>query len=85
MGSIRAGLVFQLKEAVGIDCITEREEGFLRRAIPANAPVSLEALHRFLMERGVAPYRFPDKLLVVRDIPRDTQGKILRDEILRSI
>jgi 2,3-dihydroxybenzoate-AMP ligase len=50
-----------------------------------NAPVSLEALHRFLMERGVAPYKFPDKLLVVRDIPRDTQGKILRDEILRSI
>lgn len=31
--SIRAGLVFQLKEAVGIDCIREREEHFVRRAI----------------------------------------------------
>ena len=33
IGSIRAGLVFQLKAAVGIDCIAEREERFLRRAI----------------------------------------------------
>lgn len=50
-----------------------------------NAPVSLEALHRFLMERGVAPYKFPDKLLVVRDIPRDASGRILRDAILAQI
>jgi mycobactin salicyl-AMP ligase len=50
-----------------------------------NAPVSLEALHRFLMERGVAPYKFPDKLLVVRDIPRDRTGRILRDEILQQV
>jgi acyl-CoA synthetase (AMP-forming)/AMP-acid ligase II len=50
-----------------------------------NAPVSLEALHRFLMERGVAPYKFPDKLLVVRDIPRDKAGRILREEILAQV
>ncbi len=50
-----------------------------------NAPVSLEALHRFLMERGVSPYKFPDKLLVVRDIPRDTQGRIRRDQILAQV
>jgi len=31
--SIRAGLVFQLKEAVGTDAIREREEDFIRRAI----------------------------------------------------
>jgi selenocysteine lyase/cysteine desulfurase len=31
--SIRAGLVFQLKEAVGTDLIREREESFIRRAI----------------------------------------------------
>ena len=31
--SIRAGLVFQLKEAVGIDLIREKEERFVRRAI----------------------------------------------------
>lgn len=49
------------------------------------APVSLEALHRFLTERGVAPYKFPDRLLVVKHIPRDAQGHILRDEILRQI
>jgi acyl-CoA synthetase (AMP-forming)/AMP-acid ligase II len=50
-----------------------------------NAPVSLEALHRFLMERGVSPYKFPDKLLVVRDIPRDTQSKIVRADILAQV
>jgi acyl-CoA synthetase (AMP-forming)/AMP-acid ligase II len=50
-----------------------------------SAPVSLEALHRFLMERGVAPYKFPDRLLVVRDIPRDAQGNILREEILKQV
>jgi selenocysteine lyase/cysteine desulfurase len=33
--SIRAGLVFQLKEAVGPDIIREREEIFIRRAIAA--------------------------------------------------
>ena len=33
VGSIRAGLVFQLKEAVGIEAIREREESFIRRAI----------------------------------------------------
>jgi selenocysteine lyase/cysteine desulfurase len=31
--SIRAGLVFQLKEAVGADVIREREQAFIRRAI----------------------------------------------------
>ena len=31
--SIRAGLVFQLKEAVGAEAIREREESFIRRAI----------------------------------------------------
>src|SRR5438105_5320386 len=31
--SIRAGLVFQLKEAVGVETIREREEGFIDRAI----------------------------------------------------
>jgi selenocysteine lyase/cysteine desulfurase len=31
--SIRAGLVFQLKEAVGVDAIREREESFIRRAV----------------------------------------------------
>jgi len=33
IGSIRAGLVFQLKEAVGYEAIYEREHDFIRRAI----------------------------------------------------
>lgn len=31
--SIRAGLVFQLKQAVGVEAIREREQSFIRRAI----------------------------------------------------
>ncbi|MCA9738210.1 MAG: aminotransferase class V-fold PLP-dependent enzyme [Gemmatimonadota bacterium] len=33
VGSIRAGLVFLVKETVGVDTIREREESFIRRAI----------------------------------------------------
>jgi mycobactin salicyl-AMP ligase len=47
--------------------------------------VSLEALKDFLAGRGVAPYKFPDKLLVVKQIPRDADGRVLRDEILRQV
>lgn len=43
--SIRAGLVFQLKEAVGVDTILALEHDFLRRAITAwNAHPSIEVL-----------------------------------------
>ena len=43
--SIRAGLVFQLKEAVGVDTIVALEHDFLRRAITAwNSHPSIEVL-----------------------------------------
>ncbi len=48
-------------------------------------PVTLEALNRFLEERRVAPYKFPDKLLIVNRIPRDEDGRVLRDEILLQV
>ena len=48
-------------------------------------PVSLDALITFLEDRRVAPYKLPDKLLVVRQIPRDAQGRILREEILKQV
>lgn len=35
VGSIRAGLVFQLKQQVGVDYIREREDDFVRRCIDA--------------------------------------------------
>lgn len=53
--------------------------------VPApSVPVSLEALHLFLAERSVAPYKFPDKLLVVPEIPREGRT-VLREEILRQV
>lgn len=48
-------------------------------------PVALGALHRFLVERQVAPYKFPDRLLVVKQIPRDAEGRVLREQILQQV
>jgi mycobactin salicyl-AMP ligase len=48
-------------------------------------PVSLEALHRFLEQRGVALYKFPDRLLSVKQIPRDADGRLLREQILTQV
>ncbi len=48
-------------------------------------PVTLEALTRFLEERRVAPYKFPDKIVIVRQIPRDADGRVLREQILLQV
>jgi mycobactin salicyl-AMP ligase len=48
-------------------------------------PILLEALTQFLEERHVASYKFPDKLVVVRQIPRDGNGGVLRDQILKQV
>ncbi len=50
--SIRAGLVFQLKEAVGVEVIREREEVLLRRAVTAWRQVpEIEILGNLAAER----------------------------------
>ena len=50
--SIRAGLVFQLKEAVGTDVIRAHEEGFVRRAITAwSSNPSIQVLGNLDAER----------------------------------
>ena len=48
-------------------------------------PVSLEALHAYLHGLDVAPYKFPDQIVVVRDIPRDASDRVLREQILAQI
>lgn len=53
--------------------------------IRPGVPASLEALCSFLAERGIAPYKFPDRLLTVEAIPRDAQGRVLRDEIVLRV
>jgi acyl-CoA synthetase (AMP-forming)/AMP-acid ligase II len=47
--------------------------------------ISLETLTQFLKDRGVAPYKFPDRLLVVKQIPRDAGGSVLREQILQQV
>jgi len=50
-----------------------------------SASISLEGVHRFLKDRGVAPYKFPDRLLVVKEIARDRNGRVLREQILSRV
>jgi len=66
--SIRAGLVFQLKEAVGADLIREREERLLRRALDAwNAEPTIEVLGNQEAER----------LSIVSFVVRTPSGRFL--------
>ncbi len=83
VGSIRAGLIFQLKEAVGIDCITEREEHFVHRAIERWDE------HPNIMILGS---RDADRLsivsFVVRDVPDGTDpvpGRYLHHNFVVSV
>ncbi len=83
VGSIRAGLVFQLKEAVGIECITEREERFLRRAVPQWDE------HPNLMILGSHDAeRLSIVSFVVRDVPPGTEpvpGRYLHHNFVVSV
>jgi len=47
--------------------------------------IAIEALNRFLEQQSVARYKFPDRILIVRRIPRDDDGRVLRDQILLQV
>ncbi len=83
VGSIRAGLIFQLKEAVGIECITAREERFVRRAIAAWDE------HPNLMILGSHDAdRLSIVSFVVRDVPPGTEpvpGRYLHHNFVVSV
>ncbi len=51
---------------------------------PDQAP-SLERLKAFLAERRVAPHKTPDQLVVVKAIPRDHDGTVMREKILSQL
>ncbi|MFA9565642.1 MAG: aminotransferase class V-fold PLP-dependent enzyme, partial [Acidimicrobiales bacterium] len=69
IGSIRAGLIFQLKEAVGADEIKKREERFVHRAIEAwDAHPNLEILGS----------READRLSIVSFVVRDPSDPLGR-------
>jgi len=46
--------------------------------------ISVEALHRFLRHRGVAPYKHPERVITVDAIPRDETGRVLRDQLAQA-
>ncbi len=74
--SIRAGLVFQLKEAVGIDVIREREEHFLRHAVAAwTAEPTIEILGNLDAER----------LSIISFVIRAPSGKYLHHNFVVSL
>lgn len=61
-------------------------ERILAAVVPRpDASLSLEAVHAFLIAHETAPYKFPDRLIELREIPRDAQGRVLRDQVLRQV
>jgi non-ribosomal peptide synthetase component E (peptide arylation enzyme) len=52
-------------------------------AKPAQS-ISREALCAFLARQSVAPYKYPERLVVVKSIPRDAQGRVLREELAQA-
>ena len=74
--SIRAGLVFQLKEAVGIDVIREHEESYLRRALARwQEEASIEILGNLDAER----------LSIVSFVVRTPSGKYLHHNFVVAL
>jgi acyl-CoA synthetase (AMP-forming)/AMP-acid ligase II len=49
-------------------------------AKPAQS-ISRDALCAFLAREGVAPYKYPERLVVVKSIPRDEHGRVIREEL----
>jgi non-ribosomal peptide synthetase component E (peptide arylation enzyme) len=47
--------------------------------------VTLESVVAFMKERGVAVYKFPERLEIVETIPRNPVGKILKKELRKDI
>ena len=74
--SIRAGLVFQLKDAVGVDVIREREEHFLRRAMDAwSAEPTIEILGNLDAQR----------LSIISFVIRTPSGKYLHHNFVVAL
>jgi acyl-CoA synthetase (AMP-forming)/AMP-acid ligase II len=54
--------------------------------IPAGeGPLELEDLTSFLRERGLAPYKLPEKLEVVSELPTTASGKIQKFELEKQL
>ena len=74
--SIRAGLVFQLKDAVGIDVIREHEEHYLRRAVDAwQSEPAIEILGNLEAER----------LSIVSFVVRTPSGRYLHHNFVVTL
>jgi selenocysteine lyase/cysteine desulfurase len=74
--SIRAGLVFQLKDAVGVDTIRAHEEDFLRRAVEAwHAHPAIEVLGNLDAER----------LSIVSFVIRRPEGRYLHHNFVVAL
>jgi selenocysteine lyase/cysteine desulfurase len=74
--SIRAGLVFQLKQAVGVDVIRRQEERFLRRAVRSwKANPNIEILGNLDAER----------LSIVSFLVRRTDGRYLHHNFVVAL
>jgi len=53
--------------------------------LKADQKLTLEELTRFLLDRGIAKFKLPERLEIVESFPLSPAGKILRRELRRII
>lgn len=71
--------------AVPIDDPLMGERIFAAVVPSAHSTASLSNLKVFLADKGLADYKCPEQIIVVRSIPRDAEGNVLRTEILNRV
>jgi non-ribosomal peptide synthetase component E (peptide arylation enzyme) len=49
-----------------------------------DAAIDLAEIQRFLTEAGLARQKFPERLVIVDDLPRVPSGKVRKDELRRQ-
>lgn len=55
----------------------------LRLVGPDGADVELSELTSFLSDRGVATFKFPESLVITRELPSNAGGKIDKEAVRR--
>lgn len=58
----------------------------LAAIVPApGLEVSFEDFRDYLIERKVAAYKIPERMITVKTIPRGSQGEVLRDDVIDEV
>ena len=52
---------------------------------PDSEPPALEQITAYLLEKGLAKFKLPEKLLILPELPRNPMNKVQRDELEKMV